>query len=151
MAPIKPSQNGKRTKPPRDTIPPGENLCSYCTAKCCRYFALPIDTPDCWKDFQYMRWFLLHSGAAVFTEGDVWYLLVYSACRHLRDDQLCGIYPTRPPICREYTTAKCEYEDSWVYDRYLETAEQVMEYAEAVLGPQGRQSIRSPRPRKATS
>jgi len=151
MGPIAPSKNGRRIKPHRDDIPPGENLCSYCMAKCCRYFALPIDTPDCWKDFEYMRWFLLHDGATVFTEDGTWYLLVYSACKHLRDDQLCGIYSTRPMICREYKTAKCEYDDTWVYDRYLETAEQVQEYAEAVLGPRRGRSIRSPRPTTAKS
>jgi len=140
----RPGANGKQIK--REDIPPGAVLCSYCTAKCCRYFALPIDKPDCWRDFQYLRWFLLHDGAAVFTEEDVWYLLVYSACKHLRDDQLCDIYLDRPPICRQYTTAKCEYDDTWVYDHYLETAEQVEEYAEAVLGPRRGRSIRSPRP-----
>jgi Fe-S-cluster containining protein len=23
-------------------------------------------------------------------------------CAHLRDDRLCGIYPDRPPVCRDY-------------------------------------------------
>ena len=30
-------------KPRRSDIPSDANLCEYCTAKCCRYFALPID------------------------------------------------------------------------------------------------------------
>jgi hypothetical protein len=38
---------------------------------------------------------------------------------------------------REYTTDDCEYEDDWVYDQYFETAEQVEEYMEAMLGPGG--------------
>jgi len=29
----------------RDQLKPGEVLCSYCTALCCRYFSVPIDTP----------------------------------------------------------------------------------------------------------
>ena len=136
----------RRLKPHREDLAPGEVLCSYCTAKCCRYFALPIDTPTTWKEFEYLRWFLLHDRATVFTDKDVWYLLVHTTCRHLRPDNLCGIYETRPQICRDYTTAKCEYEDDWVYDHYWETPEQVEEYAEAVWDREGR-GFRSPKVR----
>jgi uncharacterized protein len=137
-------------RPRREELRAGECLCSYCPAKCCKYFALPLDTPDTWKEFDYMRWFLLHEGATVFTEKDTWYILVYNQCRHLRADHLCGIYETRPQICREYKTDNCEYDDLWVYDRYLETPEQVEEYAEAVMGPRRGQSLRSPRPAAAS-
>lgn len=131
----------------RQDLAPGEVLCEHCTAKCCRYFALPIEKPTNWSDFQYMRWFLLHGQASVFIEDGVWYLIVHTVCKHLQPDNRCGIYETRPTICREYTTDECEYDEDWVYEQYFETAEQVYEYAEAVLGPpDGRQSIRSPRP-----
>lgn len=136
----------KRTKPLREDLKPDENLCAFCTAKCCRYFALPIETPTDWTDFEYIRWYLLHDRATVFVEDDCWYLLVHTQCKHLRDDNLCGIYETRPQICREYTTDKCEYEDDWVYEQYFETAEQVEEYAEAVLGPRKGRDLRSPKP-----
>ena len=33
------------TKPRRKDVPEGVVLCDHCTAKCCRYFALPLDTP----------------------------------------------------------------------------------------------------------
>jgi Fe-S-cluster containining protein len=82
----------------------------------------------------------------VFIEEGSWYLLVYTKCKHLRDDHRCGIYDTRPQICRDYSTDKCEYEDDWVYEHYFETAEQVEEYAEARLGPLDRKEIRSPKP-----
>jgi uncharacterized protein len=127
-------------------LQPGECLCDHCTAKCCRYFALPIETPTTAKDFDYMRWFLLHDRASIFTDGDTWYLLVHTTCRHLQSDHRCGIYETRPQICRDYTTADCEYDDSWVYDRYFETPEQVSEYAEAVLPRRARSSFRTPPP-----
>jgi Fe-S-cluster containining protein len=130
----------------REALPPGEVLCAYCTAKCCRYFALPIDGPTTRKDFEYVRWFLLHDKATVFTEDETWYLLVHTECKHLGADNLCGIYDSRPAICREYTTDDCEYEDAWVYERYLETAEQVAEYAEAILPRKSGASLRSPRP-----
>ena len=130
----------------REDLKSGEVLCSYCGAKCCCYFALPIDTPDCWEDFEFIRWYLLHDRATVFIEEDCWYLLVHNRCKHLRDDNLCGTYANRPQICRNYTTDRCEYEDHWVYDHYWETAEQVEEYAEAVLGPRDGNEFRSPRP-----
>jgi Fe-S-cluster containining protein len=135
-----------RQKPRREDLKPGEVLCQYCSAKCCRYFALPIDEPKSWKDFEYIRWYLLHDRATVFTEDGTWYLLVHTKCRHLGDDNLCKGYETRPQICREYSTEKCEYDDTWVYDRYFETPEQVEEYAEAVLPPRKGRDIRTPKP-----
>ncbi len=133
-------------KPTREQLAPGEVLCAYCTAKCCRYFALPIDTPTDLKDYEYIRWYLLHDRASVFTEDDTWYLLVHTTCKHLGPDNRCGIYETRPEICREYSTANCEYEENWTYERYFETAEQVHEFAEAVLPRPQRASIRSAPP-----
>ena len=119
----------------REDLRPGEVLCAHCPAKCCRYFALPIDTPEGVAGLRLSSaGTCCTSGAAVFTEEDCWYLLVHNRCKHLRDDHLCDIYDTRPQICRDYTTANCEYDDDWVYDHYWETPEQVEEYAEAVLG-----------------
>ncbi|MCA9216450.1 MAG: YkgJ family cysteine cluster protein [Planctomycetales bacterium] len=133
-------------KPLRDEIPAGANLCEYCTAKCCRYFALPIETPTEWRDFEFIRWYLLHGQASVFTEDGDWYLMVHTVCKHLENDNRCGIYETRPQICREYTTDNCEYEDDWTYDQYFETPEQIHEYAEAVLPTPRGKGIRSPKP-----
>ena len=130
----------------REDLKPGEVLCDHCTAKCCHYFALPIETPTSHRDFDFIRWYLLHDRASVFIEDDDWYLLVHTVCKHLMPDNLCGIYHTRPIICREYSTDGCEYEDDWTYDRYFETPEQVGEYADAVLGPQPGESIRSRKP-----
>jgi len=129
----------------RKNLPEGEVLCEYCTAKCCRYFALPIENPDTYSELEYLRWFLLHERASVFKEDDDWYLLVHTQCKHLQDNNMCGIYDTRPEICREYTTKNCEYDDDWTYEFYLETAEQVGDYTEAVIQPKGK-SIRSRKP-----
>jgi len=136
----------RRVKPPREEVGPDEVLCQYCTAKCCRYFALPIEEPEKFKDFEFIRWYMLHDRTTVFIEDDVWYLLVHNKCKHLGDDELCTRYDTRPQICRDYTTEKCEYEDDWVYDHYFETAEQIEEYVEAVLPPRNGRTIRSPKP-----
>ncbi|MFO0839514.1 MAG: YkgJ family cysteine cluster protein [Phycisphaerae bacterium] len=84
-------------------------LCEHCTGLCCRYIALPLDPPETARDFDDIRWYLLHEGIAVFVEDGDWYLAVYATCRHLQADNRCGIYATRPRICREYTTDNCDY------------------------------------------
>ena len=136
----------KKTKPKREELGTGENLCDYCTAKCCRYFALPIETPETRLDFDFVRWYLLHERATVFTDDGTWYLLVHTLCKHLQPDQRCGIYHDRPQICRDYKTDDCEYPEDWKYERYFETPEQVEEYVDAVLPRPAGQCIRSPRP-----
>jgi len=135
-----------KTKPPREEIPSGEYACDYCSGKCCRYFALPIDTPDSRRDLDFIRWYLLHSQATVFVEDDDWYLMVHTKCKHLLDDNRCGVYDERPQICREYKTDICEYEDDWTYDRYFETPEQVEEYIDGVCPKKPGESIRSRKP-----
>ncbi len=130
----------------RENLPPGKVLCEYCTAKCCRYFALPIETPDTVRDFDFIRWFLLHERASIFVEDEDWYLMVHTVCKHLQSDHRCGIYETRPEICREYTTDACEYGDDTIYEKYFETPEQVDEYMDATVRQGLRKSIRSPEP-----
>lgn len=141
------------TKQRRSQLPASANLCEYCTAKCCHYFALAIDEPVNRRDFDFMRWYLLHDRATVFVDNEAWYLLVHTTCKHLRDDYRCGIYETRPQICRDYTTDECEFDDDWCYEKYFETPEQLDEYADALFGPQFPepdvdefQSLRSRRP-----
>ena len=139
---VKPDRN----KPKREDLHADEVLCDHCPAKCCKYFALPIETPDSLQDFDYIRWYLVHDRATVFVEDDTWYLLVHTTCKHLRPDNRCGIYETRPQICRDYSTDGCEYEDDWTYEQYFETPEQVVEYVEATQPQRSRKSIRSPKP-----
>ena len=121
-------------RPKKSEVPP-ERLCEFCDAKCCRYFALPIDKPSTFEEFDYVRWYLLHEGASVFVEDGDWFLLVHSPCKALGPDNRCQIYETRPQICREYSTTRCEYDDLFVFEQYFETPEQVEEYAVATLGP----------------
>ena len=102
--------------------------------------------PTTRKDFDYIRWYLLHDDATVFIEDGDWYLLVHTRCKHLQSDNRCGIYETRPQICRDYTIEDCEYEDDYVYDHYFETSEQVEEYVEAVLPCKSPAEFRTRRP-----
>jgi hypothetical protein len=121
-------------------------LCDHCTARCCRYYALAIEAPTERTDMDFIRWYTLHGDSCIFTENETWYLLVFSTCRHLLDDNRCGIYHTRPQICRDYSTDNCEYDDNYVYDRYFETAAQIEEYTDAVFPSDDPEQFRSPRP-----
>ena len=126
------------TTPPkirREDLKPGEVLCAYCTGKCCRYFALPMDTPENWDDYDHIRWFMAHGRISVFVEDDSWYLMVHADCRYLLPDNRCNIYDDRPVVCRKYSTDNCEYDEDARYDKFFETPEQVWEYAEAILPP----------------
>ncbi|MCG6155500.1 YkgJ family cysteine cluster protein [Rubinisphaera margarita] len=116
----------------RADLKPGEFLCDHCTAKCCRYFALPIDTPDSREELENIRWYLLHEDVSIFVDEGTWFLMVHTVCRKLRSDNLCGIYETRPQICRDYSTDNCEYDGDGCYDQLFESPEQMWEYIEAV-------------------
>lgn len=88
-------------KPPQPKEKDG-GPCHLCNAACCRYFALQIDKPKAKQDFDHIRWYLCHEGVAVWVDDGDWYLEVRTVCRHLQPDNLCGIYETRPQICRDY-------------------------------------------------
>ncbi|MFN9642624.1 MAG: YkgJ family cysteine cluster protein, partial [Pirellula sp.] len=118
LAPIQllPAKTIDGRKPKREEVPSGEVLCAYCTAKCCRYFAMPIDTPTTKTDLDFVRWYLLHDRATVFIEDETWYLLVHTDCKHLQSNHMCGIYETRPQSCRDYSTDNCEFDEEAVYE-----------------------------------
>jgi uncharacterized protein len=128
----------RKPKIDRNALPKGKCLCDYCHGKCCRYFSLPIDTPETWDDFDSIRWYLAHGQTIVYVEKGTWYLLVLTKCNYLTEDNRCGIYFNRPKICREYSTKDCEYDDDWGFDKVFETPEQIWEYAEAILPPKRR-------------
>ena len=133
-----------KLKVKREDLKPGEVLCEYCTAKCCRYFALPIDTPETRDDYNHIRWYMMHGNVSFFVEDETWFLVVHADCKHILPDNRCGIYEDRPGICRKYTTANCEYDDDSTYEKFFETPEQLWEYAEAVLPPRRRKRANQP-------
>ncbi len=131
----KKSKKKSQVKVRREDLKADENLCDFCTARCCRYFALPIDKPTTWEDFDHIRWYMIHGSTSIFVEDDTWYLMVMADCQHLLEDHRCGIYHDRPQICRSYSTDNCEYDDDSCYDKLFEAADQIWEYAHAVLPP----------------
>jgi Fe-S-cluster containining protein len=84
--------------------------CARCTAYCCHYVSTEIDPPTTARDIDIIRWYLMHPGVRVYVDAEsCWFLQFASTCRYLGDDGLCGIYETRPQICRDLQPTGCEF------------------------------------------
>jgi len=107
-----------------------KNQCAKCTGLCCRYFALPIETPEDRDDYDDIRWYLCHKGVTVFVEDGDWYININNKCRHLSEkDYRCKIYDKRPRICREYSHKDCDYvEGEYDYELHFTNSKQMEEY-----------------------
>ena len=105
-------------------------LCDKCTGLCCRYFALPIDTPEDKGDYDDIRWFLCHKDITVFVEKGDWYINIMNKCRHLsQKDNRCRIYKKRPRICRYYSHKTCDLvEGEYDYKLHFTSDKQMEEY-----------------------
>ncbi len=115
-----------------------KSLCDRCPGACCRYIALPFDEPTEKESFEEIRWFLMHKGVTVFVTEGQWYVSSAVECKHLTDQGACGIYETRPDICREYSNSNCDYHGGdYEYELFFSGAEQLDEYARGVLGDEG--------------
>jgi len=110
--------------------------CDKCTALCCRYFALPIDTPEDKGDYDDIRWYLGHKGITVFVEDGDWYINIKNKCRHLSEkDHRCKIYNKRPRICRQYRHRDCDYvEGEYDYELHFTSDKQMQEYIKIKFG-----------------
>ena len=84
-------------------------------------------------------------GHGLYRRGH-WYLLVHTTCKHLQADNRCGIYHTRPQICRDYSTDNCEYEDDWVYDHISKPPSRSTNTSRPCCRAKPGASIRSPKP-----
>lgn len=120
--------------------------CHMCSARCCKYFALPIDKPKSKADYEYVRWYLMHEGIAVWVDDGDWYLEVRTVCKHLQADYRCGIYETRPNVCREYGMPEdgpCEYfTDDLEYDLYFDNDETFAAWAQERLEKKRRKKLK---------
>ena len=96
--------------------------CFNC-AKCCTYVAIEIDAPTTPKEYDYLVWYLYHPGVTAFVDwsGD-WFVKFESTCRQLTPQGLCGVYETRPAICRDFDWRDCEMHmkddppDKWLFE-----------------------------------
>ena len=107
----------------------GSLLCEHCMAACCRYIALPLDKPTTAKDYDDLRWYLMHQGISVFVEEGDWYIQFQTRCKNLGADNRCGIYESRPEICRAYEPGECDYAGgTYGYDNLFTHPHQIDEY-----------------------
>ena len=101
------------------------DICKRCAGLCCRYLALPIETPGSKKEFDDIRWYLAHEGISVFVEEKTWYLSVANRCRFLSRENRCAIYEQRPRICGGYKNASCDYSTGeYNYELHFTSVEQ---------------------------
>ena len=105
-------------------------LCDKCTGLCCRYFALPMETPEDKGDYNDMRWYLCHKDITVFVGDGAWYIKIKNKCRHLSaEDYRCKIYNKRPRICRQYSHRDCDYiEGEYDFELHFTNDKQMEEY-----------------------
>ena len=100
----------------------GIDRCAKCDAHCCRHVAVQIDTPKSKKDYNTVRWYLLHQNVWVSIDLDNhWILEFKTPCRYIEKDFKCGDYENRPEICRDYPGVNelCEGETKDVSYKYL--------------------------------
>ena len=89
-----------------------ETKCSFCMeSKCCTYMTQNIDAPRSKEEFEHLLWQVSHQGVSVYRDKDGWCLLLEGSCEHLRPNGACGIYETRPQICRDHSNKHCEYDE----------------------------------------
>jgi uncharacterized protein len=87
---------------------PEQVPCLTC-ALCCTYIAVAIDAPGSVRAATEILWHLYHDHVSVYRDSDdEWMVQFETRCRHLLSDNRCGIYETRPPICRTYSEVTCE-------------------------------------------
>ncbi len=106
--------------------------CRECGAECCRYMAIEIDTPKTKREYDDIRWYLLHEDVNVFIDHEnAWHVELRARCRSLTDHHQCREYDTRPQICRDHgwpvgtcehfaSPYKARFSRPEEYERYLD-------------------------------
>ena len=98
-----------------------DHPCAGC-AQCCHYIAIEIDAPTTMTEYDYLVWYLVHPGVSVFVDWEgSWFVKFETRCENLLPSGMCGIYETRPAICREFDWKECERHvtdeppDKWLF------------------------------------
>lgn len=108
-----------------------ENKCSYCPGtKCCVYTTQEMETPRSMADFDHMLWQLAHKNMQAYKDEDGWFLIANNECQFLQADGACGIYETRPQICRDYSNDYCEFDEPAEihFEYYFKTYHELDDY-----------------------
>jgi Fe-S-cluster containining protein len=112
---------------PRPDHPTQHPRCAQCLpAKCCRYFSMQVDTPRSRRDYDDLLWMLAHQQVSVYIDDKAWYLMIHTQCRFLdTDTNLCGIYETRPQMCREHSVDDCEWHGGYDFEEHFRSYEEL--------------------------
>ncbi len=125
--------------------------CDGCPALCCHYIAVATHTPLERLDYELMRWYLVHSGIAVYIDEGEWHVYVEARCRHLSSTNRCSIYSRRPAICSEYGIHECErHTDEADPDITFDTLEEFERYFRKNFRFWGDRIVRKAKPSKKT-
>lgn len=128
----------------------GSILCEHCAGACCRYLAIPLDVPEDRRDFDDIRWYLMHEGISVFVEEGDWYVQMQTRCKNLQDDNLCSVYEARPSICKEYKAQDCDYTGGqFGYDQLFTHPVQLEAYYQEKFGRKLALPHKVPAPRRS--
>jgi hypothetical protein len=74
--------------------------------------AIEVDPPVSPRDFDDVRWYLLHRDVSVFRDEEgCWYVEFATPCEELDSDGRCRRYATRPALCRDHgkEPGSCEF------------------------------------------
>ncbi len=108
-----------------------KDKCDFCyNSKCCTYITQQIDTPRSKAEFDFLLWQISHQKVHIYQDDDGWFLMFLSECTHIQDDGRCGIYDSRPQICRDYTNDYCEYDApaEGGFKRYFQNYDELLTY-----------------------
>ncbi len=119
------------TQAPSGDSPPTVSDCDDCDGRCCRYIATELDRPRSKRDYDHIRWFLLHRNVSVYIDrSGQWFVEFQTPCRELKPDHRCRSYARRPRICRAHNAdgESCERYDAKPYRMCFNNATQFEAY-----------------------
>jgi hypothetical protein len=108
-----------------------DKKCNLCVKTiCCTYTTQKIPNPRAKADFDYLLWQVSHEGVEIYKDEDGWFLLIQGRCAHIQLNGQCGIYETRPQICRDYDNDFCEYDEAAEkhFDLHFKNYQQLLAY-----------------------
>jgi len=108
-----------------------ETKCGFCTnSTCCTYITQQIPGPRSKYDFEHLLWQVSHQDVQAYKDDDGWYLLVNRRCNHLQPDGRCGIYETRPQVCRDHSNDHCEFDQPAMdgFELFFDGYESLLKY-----------------------
>ena len=104
--------------------------CEKCLpAFCCNYFAFGIDEPENRKDYESLLWKLAHEKVSIYVYRNQWYIMIHTRRNFLTPDNKCGIYETRPYLCKEHSVENCEYTgDDYGFSYHFKSYDDLLGY-----------------------